>query len=188
MYTDEQVIDAVKASYSTMEVLRKLGIKEAGGSHTYMKKRITQMGLDTSHFKKYQNFLKPGVNKLSWEKVLVKRDQGGRRVAVRLRRALIESGREYKCELCGNCGIWNDKPMILEVDHKNNNWLDDRKENLRFLCPNCHCQCKHSKNKGLTGITKVNYKKNGLVGEQADPLDLESNSEKSASSTLAKAT
>lgn len=46
----------------------------------------------------------------------------------------------YKCAECGNNGIWNDKPLALDLDHINGINNDDRIENLRFLCPNCHRQ------------------------------------------------
>ena len=49
-------------------------------------------------------------------------------------------GREYKCEICGIDPLWNGKELRLQVDHKNQNWLDDSPENLRFACPNCHSQ------------------------------------------------
>lgn len=61
-----------------------------------------------------------------------------REKAHRLRRALIESGRLYQCEDCGNKGQWNEENLVLEVDHKNGNWSDCREENLSFVCPNCH--------------------------------------------------
>ena len=32
------------------------------------------------------------------------------------------------------------RSLTLDVDHKNDDWLDDRLENLQFLCPNCYSQ------------------------------------------------
>jgi rubrerythrin len=56
------------------------------------------------------------------------------------KRALIEKGRPYICEICGLLPEWNGKILTLQLDHKNGNGLDDREENLRFVCPNCHSQ------------------------------------------------
>ncbi|HET6908430.1 MAG TPA: HNH endonuclease [Mycobacteriales bacterium] len=44
------------------------------------------------------------------------------------------------CALCGCDGSWNGRPLRLVIDHVNGDWLDNRIENLRFLCPNCHAQ------------------------------------------------
>lgn len=59
---------------------------------------------------------------------------------------------EYVCESCGNKGEWNNKKLVLHLDHKNGNNKDNRIENLRYLCPNCHSQtetyCGKNKGKG----------------------------------------
>jgi 5-methylcytosine-specific restriction endonuclease McrA len=58
-----------------------------------------------------------------------------------IKKRLIKEGvLENACVLCGHSGIWNGKPLSLQLDHKNGNRLDWRIENLRFLCPNCHSQ------------------------------------------------
>lgn len=145
IYSDKQVSEAVKNSNCVMEAMRYLGMRESGGSHSHLKRKIAKLSLDTSHFKKSQTFLKPGVNKKSAKQILVIREKGNREKAHRLRRALIEIGREYKCADCGNAGIHNSKPLTLEVDHKDRNWLDNRADNIEFVCPNCHSQRTHGR-------------------------------------------
>lgn len=73
-----------------------------------------------------------------------------------LKKLLIEDGLDYKCEECNNSGFHNEKPLTLQLDHKNGNSSDNRKENLRLLCPNCHSQTETYCGKGNTGKYKVN--------------------------------
>ena len=173
-YTSELLSEIVRKSKSLAEVLRTLGLKEAGGNYAHINKRIKEAGIDKSHFVKYTNFLQPGVNKKHWQEVLVLRTSGRRQEAVRLRKALIESGVEYGCNRC-SIKEWNEKVLILEVNHKNNNWLDDRRENLEFICPNCHSQEKHKMNQGYTKLTVRKYRrddKNGTVDQLAGVVTL----------------
>lgn len=63
----------------------------------------------------------------------------------------LSDTRGYKCEECG-ISEWNNKPIILDLDHKNGNANDNSLENVRLLCPNCHSQ---------TDTYKVKNKGNG---------------------------
>lgn len=46
---------------------------------------------------------------------------------------------EYKCSKCG-IDNWCGETIILDLDHINGDNRDNRLENLRYLCPNCHSQ------------------------------------------------
>lgn len=46
----------------------------------------------------------------------------------------------YECKNCGVTDSWMNRPLVLELDHINGQRTDNRIENLRFLCPNCHSQ------------------------------------------------
>ena len=49
-------------------------------------------------------------------------------------------GVKEECVLCGQNNSWNGMKLVLQLDHINGNNKDNRIENLRILCPNCHTQ------------------------------------------------
>lgn len=56
------------------------------------------------------------------------------------RRLLTFNIISYSCSLCGQGPEWNGRELTLQLDHINGINNDNRLENLRFLCPNCHTQ------------------------------------------------
>ena len=59
-----------------------------------------------------------------------------RHVKVRL---LAEGLKENRCERCG-IDSWLGEPLSMALHHINGDGMDNRLENLAFLCPNCHAQ------------------------------------------------
>lgn len=55
-----------------------------------------------------------------------------------------------KCAECGSPPLHNDKPLSMQVDHKDGNAGNDMPDNVQLLCPNCHTQTPTfgAKNKG----------------------------------------
>lgn len=104
-YSDNDVVLAVRDSTSIAQVLVKLGIKQAGGSHYNISKRIKRMDLDTSHFTGQGHMKgKEALSRKSPDDILVmlpRDDLRPRPKTYQLVRALKEIGRPYLCEaLC----------------------------------------------------------------------------------------
>jgi hypothetical protein len=144
-WNDAQLIEAVRTSKSFREVIRKLDLAEAGGGYLVCKARIIELNLDTSHFLGQRANCGPahrgGFPKKSHEQLLIIGIPGSPPVNThRLRRAMIEYGFAQICSICTGLPVWNGRDLTLQIDHRNGQRWDNRPENVRFVCPNCHSQ------------------------------------------------
>ncbi|MFH8437615.1 HNH endonuclease [Streptomyces sp. NPDC085942] len=136
-HTEEKLRVLVARSTSVADVVRGLGISPVGGNHAHITRRITALRIDTSHFTAVSSGARRATRSTG-DRLTLRTPADGRVSGVRLRRELVRRGVEDKCAECGNTGEWLGQPLRLEVDHVNGDWWDNRPENLRFLCPNCH--------------------------------------------------
>jgi 5-methylcytosine-specific restriction endonuclease McrA len=73
------------------------------------------------------------------------RKRGRFNLKIRLLRAGLKDGR---CEECGLMD-WRGRPLSMALHHVNGDGRDNRLENLRLLCPNCHSQTENFAGKGV---------------------------------------
>lgn len=131
----------VESSTSIGDVLEGIGYKnKSGAAYIKVKERVEKEGLNTNHMNRLNNCVNRNAQtKIPIEEILI--DNSTYKNKSRLKIRLINEGvLEYKCGECGNKGEWLGKPISLQLDHINGINDDNRKENLRFLCPNCHSQ------------------------------------------------
>lgn len=107
--------------------------KEMGMSRQFITKAIKYYNLDISHFKKGRG------RKYTSEELLVN-TKTKRQNAVVKNFILTHKLLPYICSGCESEPIWRGKILILQLEHKDGNPLNDLIDNLTFLCPNCHSQ------------------------------------------------
>lgn len=138
-WTYSELKDAVRASQSLRQVIFRLKLIPAGGNYEHVKRIIGEMNLDTSHFTgKLWNKGKiiPREPLIALKDILIK-ESGFQ--SYKLKNRLFKEGlKKPICEICGWCKKSPDGRTPLELDHMNGNRHDNRIENLRILCPNCH--------------------------------------------------
>jgi len=137
---DDALRQAVLCSRHYAEVLRALRLPVDEVNRRRVQRRVGQLGLDTGHFvRRSRRPAEGALPKQSAAAVLRLRPEGSPRTRHdRLRRALDEVGVPYACSRCDNRGAWEGAPLTLQIDHINGDWRDNRRHNLRYLCPNCH--------------------------------------------------
>jgi len=139
---DSDILEASKSLTSYIEIAEGLGVSRQRVSEV-----LKENNVDISHFVACRD--RPS----SFENVFKLRTSGKRSQLPRqhiLRYELID----YRCSGCGIFDEWNGSPIVLELDHINGNSLDDRFENLRILCPNCHSQTTTYRGRNATKLKR----------------------------------
>ena len=101
-------------------------------------RRIKMLGLDTNHF---------DCKQIDDDKIFVIESQYTNMKQIK-KRLVHDFDRPYECNACKNVNftkrdgvlMWNNKEIVLQLEHINGVHTDNRLENLTFLCPNCHAQ------------------------------------------------
>lgn len=135
----EDLKKAVLSSTSYRQVLQKLTLVEAGGNYEQIKKYVHENNFPTSHFTGYAWSKGKKIPKepiIPLKDILVKQSNFQ---SHKLKKRLFLAGiKKQKCELCSWQKMSPDGRIPLELDHINGDRHDNRIENLRILCPNCH--------------------------------------------------
>lgn len=137
LWTDEQLIEAVKVSNSVSDILTFLGLKPAGGNYKTIKESLIKNNISTAHFTRKGNGWSKGmkfpVRKL--DHILV----FGKRCSTHsLKLRLIKAGiKERRCEHC-KLDTWLGNPIPIELHHIDGDYYNNLIENIELICPNCH--------------------------------------------------
>ncbi len=136
-YSETEAREAIAASLSYTEALRRLGMRTAGGNHRTLSTYAEEIWLiPVDHFYPAAARRAPLRREpIPLEQVLVTGSTYSRGL---LKARLYATGlKERQCELCGQGEAWRGRRMALILDHINGVATDNRLENLQIVCPNC---------------------------------------------------
>lgn len=141
-------------STSFADMFDKLGLAKSGnGSYKILKRVLVKFNIDLSKLKanKKQYLANLNAGKRIDEKQIFCLNS---KVSTHALRDRAKEKLEYRCAEC-QITSWNNKDLSLQLDHINGIRNDNRVENLRWLCPNCHSQTETWGTKRLKGSGKT---------------------------------
>jgi hypothetical protein len=143
------------------EAMEKLGLTYRGGCYITAKQLLHELQLDISHMthdnrKKHHGIKATPKTPIPIEEYL--RTDTKVSTTDFKARLLKEGLLQNQCALCSIVD-WLGQPLTLHLDHINGDRYDNRLENLRILCPNCHSQTP-------TFAGRNQYRRRGVIHHQ----------------------
>jgi len=140
----EELSSIVKNSSTIREILNHFGLNNKGGNYKTLQYRLNEEKIDFTHIQlgvdsnKGRKFPLHSISKEECLSVIFVKNSDWNRGSVKryLKKYQLIP---YQCG-CGLKDIWNDNLLTLQLDHENGIDNDNRIDNLRWLCPNCHSQ------------------------------------------------
>lgn len=187
-YDIETMINLIKNSDSIKEVVYKMGNSTSTNGNNYktVYKYIKLYSLEDDlkllreREKKNRGNYYKGYIKI--EDILVENSTYSR---TSLKKRLYKIGLlKEECSKCGNTGVWMNEKISLILDHINGIWNDNRIENLRILCPNCHattdtyCRKKQYANVKVNNIYKKHADRKNIILEEKIKVERKNKKEK----------
>lgn len=154
-YTNEEVIKYAKEVETLAGLIKKLGLKPAGGNYTHIKKIIQELNIDCSHWST--------INDKAWNRNKSIKDYSQYTKKTSIKKKLLKE-RGHKCEKC-LLTTWNEELIPLEMDHIDGDKTNNELSNLKLLCCNCHAQ---------TPTWRGRKKQNGTLVQRQETGDLKS--------------
>ncbi len=130
--TKEQLETHARESTNWKELMTKCGYTNYGCRY-YLQKKLYMNDISIDHF------VKQTSNKRYTDEEIFKENSEYTSMQCVKHKLINKYKWKYECNIC-KISVWNNQSITLDIDHINGNHSDNRMENLRFLCPNCHSQ------------------------------------------------
>jgi hypothetical protein len=143
----QELDNVVKKSMSLTQVLQGLQINYSSGSNFDKLKKLLDfyqvdykhISIGIHHAKGKSNLA--NIKRTPLNEILIENSKFKNSTSLK-KRLLREGILKNICDVCGLSDEWNGQKLVLQMDHINGKHSDNRLENLRIICPNCHTQTK----------------------------------------------
>lgn len=133
-------LHVLKTALSVTDALYVFGLQNKGGNYKTLQQRASEEGLGKVYSRLVARGIKyTGARTKKPLKDLLHKNIKTNRAKLKTR-LLANKLLENKCYICGLPNVWQDKQLVLILDHVNGDSTDNRITNLRLLCPNCNSQ------------------------------------------------
>lgn len=140
MWEKERLKELIKKHKTIAKCLKAMNQHLGTSSYRKFHECVRTWNLDISHFTGQAHLSgtkRPNMPKIPLENLLT--ENSTHDIKYVKSRLLRENILPYECNIC-KIDSWLDAPLSLHIDHINGINTDNRLENLRLLCPNCHSQ------------------------------------------------